>query len=86
MGSDVGLAAGLLSLTSLVLASLAAALLSSYFASILPTKRNLLTHLDWLLVIAMAANVNSNVCISRRTVYVLFNFHPQCTMGSFSNE
>ena len=60
-GSRVALAAGLLSLSSLLLASLAAALLCSYFASILPNQRNLLTHLNRVLVIAMAGFVNSLV-------------------------
>jgi hypothetical protein len=52
------LAAGLLALASLLLTNMAAILLCSYFCSILPTKRNLKTHLDWVLVIAMAGFVN----------------------------
>jgi hypothetical protein len=60
MGSDAGLAV-LLALTSILLASLVAALLCSYFSSILPTKRNLKTHLDWIFVISMVGFVNSSV-------------------------
>jgi hypothetical protein len=61
MGSDSVLTPALVTLASLLLANLTAALLCSYFASILPTKRNLKTHLDWVLVIAMAIFVNISV-------------------------
>jgi flagellar biosynthesis protein FliQ len=66
MWTSSDLAAGLLSLASVLLASLAAGLLCSYFASILPIRRNLLTHLNRLLVLAMAFFVNSNVRTDRR--------------------
>jgi hypothetical protein len=61
MGSSSALAAGLFALASVLLANLAAALLCSYFASILPTKRNLKTHLDWVFVISTVGFVNSLV-------------------------
>ena len=46
---------------SVVVANLSCLALCSFFTSILPTKRNLLTHLETLLVLAMAAVVNGLV-------------------------
>ena len=44
----------LLAAALMVVANVVWAILSSFFSTILPTKRNLLTYLDKILVIAMA--------------------------------
>ena len=46
---------------SVVVSNLSCVLLCSFFFSILPTKRNLLTHLDTALVLAITALVNALV-------------------------
>ena len=48
---------------SVVASDLAALVLASYFATVLPTKRNLLTKLDTLLVLGLT--ITSNVWVSR---------------------
>jgi hypothetical protein len=60
-GGDATLATDLLALASMMLASLAAYCLCSYYSSVHPTKQNLKTHLDWVLVISMAGFVNLSV-------------------------
>ena len=56
---------GALCTISVIVSNLSSLALSSYFVSILPTKRNLLTHLNTVLVFVMAALVNALVRLSR---------------------
>ena len=56
---------GALCTISVIVSNLSSLALSSFFVSILPTKRNLLTHLNTVLVFVMAALVNALVRLSR---------------------
>ena len=72
---------GALCTISVIVSNLSSLALSSYFVSILPTKRNLLTHLNTVLVFVMAALVNALVRLSKiisksSLLYVISLFHP----------
>ena len=56
---------GALCTISVIVSNLSSLALSSFFVSILPTKRNLLTHLNTVLVFVMAALVNALARLSR---------------------
>ena len=57
---------GALCAISVVVSNLSCLVLCSFFASILPTKRNLLTHLNTLLVYVLTALVNVLVSESQK--------------------
>ena len=57
---------GALCAISVVVSNLSCLALTSFFASILPTKRNLLTHLNTVLVCALTALVNVLVSESQK--------------------
>ena len=57
---------GALSAISVVVSNLSCLALCSFFGSILPTKRNLLTHLNTVLVYALTALVNVLVSESQK--------------------
>ena len=60
---------------SVVVSNLSCILLCSFFFSILPTKRNLLTHLDTALVLAITALVNALVSAPIITKIIKCSLH-----------